>query len=106
MIIPIPVGEAAKKIKLKRIYLSLKNKLKLCMKIEKIIKKDIESYVQSKVEDTLIPVAFSVHSLVEKLEAIKTRKFHVTISLQVDCEHFESKEFLWQNLTDEETAKM
>lgn len=44
---------------------------------------------------------------IEKLEAIKNKRFHVTISLKVDCEHFDSKEFPIAefDLTDEQTVK-
>ena len=46
-------------------------------------------------------------SQIERLEAIKNKKFHVTIKLEVHCETFGTKDFPVTEfyLTDEDTAK-
>ena len=46
-------------------------------------------------------------SQIEKLEAIKNRRFRVTINLEVHCETFRTKEFpvIGFDLTDDTTVK-
>ena len=51
---------------------------------------------------------FYFESQLEQLEAIKNRKFHVNIKIEIHCETFGTKEFplVEFDLTDDDTVKL
>jgi len=74
-------------------------------KLESIKKESEENRMEPKWWHLLREFYFK--SKLKQLEAIRDKRFHVTISLHIDCETFGSKEFSVDefDLTDENTVK-